>query len=157
MAKPKAFKWVDKGFKKKLTTIRRSFKSINEKDDTFVRILWVHVFKDIMDHFEKESGPDGKWVPLSAVTLANRRGGGGMILQDTGNMRQSFKPFPHKTRGDALVFFNFANYSKIHDEGGKTTFGKRTVDTPQRKFMWISQEAMDNIAKSSIKYLETGK
>jgi phage gpG-like protein len=46
----------------------------------------------INKNFQTEGGLVGGWAPLRPGTLANRRKGSGRILQDTGELRQSFVP-----------------------------------------------------------------
>lgn len=116
--------------------------------------------KDIIDHFEKESGPDGRWTALKPATIARRMGkiparstaskrktaratgkpfqGGIKILQDTGQMKGSILPTNVRrvTATSMLVFAN-SEYSAVHDEGSS----KRNI--PKREFMWLSNKAKD--------------
>lgn len=89
-------------------------------------------FKDIIGHFQEEAAPDGKWLPLKFRK--------GKPLQDTGNLRKSILPSNWKSISNTgiMVFAN-APYGKYHDEG--------TNKIPQRKFMWLSDEAKQKMAE----------
>ena len=89
-------------------------------------------FKDIIDHFSTESGPDGRWAPLKYRK--------GAILQDTGNLRKSILPSNAKDAGaTGIMVFANAPYGGYHNEG--------TVNIPERKFMWLSESAKKDMAQ----------
>ena len=104
-------------------------------------------FRDILRHFKSEKGESGKqWEPLKASTLAARTKGrkrrSPKILQDTGNLRQSFLPTNVKRVGrDAVLVFNNATYSGIHDRGSSKN------NIPKRDFMYLTEQAQDAMAK----------
>ena len=118
----------------------------------------VFGFKDIIEHFKDEQGPDGKWQKRSEST--NRRyesiGSGrsklpkgfrrgtfsksNKILQLTGKTRQSILTKTTKKRGTNKVeVLAGTNYSGKHDRG-EGRF-------PQRKFMWLSDTALERMAQ----------
>ncbi len=98
-------------------------------------------FKDIISHFTNETGPDGGWVPHAPAT-AKRRGPNAKLLQDTGNLRRNFTPSNIKNKDrNSILFFNPTPYGGIHDRGSK----ERNV--PQREFMWLSDEAQEDMLK----------
>jgi len=101
-------------------------------------------FKDVIDHFDKESGPRGKWKPLNMATVKSRRQGkkknrGPKILQDTGVLRNSMKPSSGKirTQKDRVILYTDIVYAAAHNFG--------TDKLPQREFMWISPRARKSI------------
>jgi phage gpG-like protein len=66
-----------------ITTLLLSYSSKAQAIDKFTPIAAKLLHAAVLDVFEAE-GPG--WAPLTAATLANRRGGAGKILQDTGVM-----------------------------------------------------------------------
>jgi len=116
-------------------------------------------FKDIIDHFEKEEGTQGKWEPradstqamYAAISSGRRKppaGGragsydpGNKLLQLTGKTRQSILPGVVSIRPKsvhAIVIEAKTAYSGFLDEG--------TSKMPARPFMWISGGAHDDIS-----------
>lgn len=105
----------------------------------------TQMYRDVMDHFDKEMGPQSKWKQLSPITIENRRKGKGRgsdkILQDTGLLRASIKP--NNTKDSASVGTNL-NYAEKHQYGYK--------NIPQRKFLWLSKAVLDLITKKVGKF-----
>lgn len=96
-------------------------------------------FKNIIDHFNKEEGPDGKWkqrtrftqelyqaikdgvaepapgIPRSAYNPSNK------ILQLTGDTRKSILPAnSRRLNRNSILVFATTNYSGQHDRGEKS-------------------------------------
>jgi len=100
-------------------------------------------FRDIVDHFDKESGPGGGWKELKVPRS-------GKILQLTGRLRQSILPESGGVReaGDqAVIMYSNVIYGRTHDQGDP---GR---NIPQREFMWLSgkaQQAMANMVRSLL-------
>lgn len=86
------------------------------------------MFKDVMDHFGKEQGDKGAWVPLKYRK--------GKALQDTGRLRNSITP--RNTKDEAVVGTNVI-YAATHN------YGRGAI--PQRKFLWLSKNMTDEIMK----------
>lgn len=103
-----------------------------------VLVAW----KDVMDHFKKEEGPGGKWVPLAARTLAwkKKRGYKGM-LKNTGNLRQ--RTTMEQFGGKGIVA-NTVDYAVKHQFG---------LGVPARPFLWISEQAEKRIVARFFKYV----
>ena len=120
--------------------------------------------KDIVDHFEREEGPQGRWAPLKEGTQRHREGkipkrsakqiagiekrtgkkfvGGVKILQDTGRLFNSILPTNvKKVNDDTIMAFANVNYSAVHDRGSK----KKNI--PQRKFMWFTRAGLELMRK----------
>lgn len=121
-------------------------------------IIASTVFKDILAHFDQEQGPDGQWKGWSSIYaehMATIGKAGNKILQDSGRLRNSFRPGNMRFEGNALgggiVFFNPAQtsegfpYAAAHDEGGEKL--------PQREFMWLSEIAMEEIGEQTLAWL----
>ena len=67
------------------------------------------------DNFAAQSGPTGPWPALKAATLKGRRGKDGKMLQDTGRLAASVRPFHSAT--EAGIGTNVI-YAAIHQLGG---------------------------------------
>jgi len=128
-------------------------------------------FADIIDHFEQEEGPQGKWVPWSPLYAMQRnkqgRSGarrrrqiaagipptGGKILQMTGHLRQSLLPGRAHSQivsSNAVRLFSNVAYSGAHQ------YGNPLKHLPARPFMWISSGAKDAITKALTKIITEG-
>jgi phage gpG-like protein len=100
------------------------------------------LFKDVQKHFDREEGPDGKWKPLSpktanAFVTKNKRRGYQHILVNTGQLKGSFLHDATK--------FSARTYSQIADKNYGIQHEQGTKFIPQRRFMWMSDEAKENI------------
>ena len=109
-------------------------------------------FRDVISHFDDANGSKGAWAPLKPSTIARRRKGKGsgsaQPLQDTGNLRRNFLPGNIEDKGqNAVVFFNPTPYAAVHDEGSP---GR---NIPQREFMWLSDDAMDDMTKIILEFV----
>lgn len=123
-------------------------------------------FKDVIDHFNKEEGPEGGWQRRKAETdyRYSKIGGGewktpagfargafsssNKVLQLTGNLRGGILPTnSERVSKTAIKVFNNVVYSGIHDRGGKfMAWGKHSATMPKRSFMWLSNDAMERMA-----------
>lgn len=86
-------------------------------------VLSPFVYQDIIDHFAKEQGPDGKWKARSEFTkMAYEKQGksGRKLLQVTGALRQSILPgqMVEKQSGSTAEYIANIVYSGIHNYGG---------------------------------------
>jgi phage gpG-like protein len=115
-------------------------KNIHNPEKILATAYATRGFRDIQDHFRNEEGPKGAWQELSPARL-RQRGPGARILQDTGNLRQSITPTNYKKESDGIRVFAAAPYSGIHDRGSE---GK---NIPKRSFMWLSKQALSDMAK----------
>lgn len=133
--------------------IAHNMAKIKEFRKEYTGLLAAIVFRDVVKHFEEEKGPKGSWEPWSDVyrkRLEMIGRDGNKILQFNGRLRQTFKPTNFKTMADAIYWFNNAKtkggypYAWGHDEGD----GK----LPQREFMYLSGEAMEDIIDNTLKF-----
>lgn len=137
-----------------LRRLQENKKDVLKADDSFVSTISMFVFQDVISHFEKERGSEGKWKAWSKVYRAHMESigkGGNKILQDTGRLRQSFTPGQWRSRPGGIEWYNPAKtksgfpYAAAHDRGGPKL--------PKRDFMWLSDKAMDKIAKATAAFL----
>lgn len=132
-------------------------------------IAAVVSYKDVQDHFKKEAGPSGGWKAWSEPYKKFRQGvsarkasasgkkraakqgkspaGLAKILHLEGNLQQSFITSSGQLAGsdkgeNVAVLINPVKYAHRHDQG--------TKGMPQRQFMWLSNNAMDLIAKNFL-------
>jgi phage gpG-like protein len=120
----------------------------------YAGLLSVIVFQDVTSHFKKEEGEKGPWKKWSSSyqkSMEKRGKAGNKILQDTGRLRQNFKPTDFKTSAGGITWFNDAvtsngyPYAKGHDEGD----GK----LPQREFMWLSEKGRTRIEEQTLAFM----
>jgi len=92
---------------------------------------------DVIDHFQRTSGPHSKWKPLKARK--------GKPLQDTGRLKGSLDA--RITQHTATVF-TAVHYAGYHDaeDRGKAKF-------PRRQFMWISEKARASFSRTVAYYI----
>lgn len=131
--------------------------------EILIAVFGTFGFKDIEDHFRNEEGPDGPWkrrapstqAMYAAIASGRRKAPLGIppaafnpsnkILQMQGFLRKSILPANFRKVGrDAVMLFSTVRWSKAHDEGS----GKRRL--PQRKFMWMSDDAMRDMAEAAV-------
>jgi hypothetical protein len=82
----------------------------------------------------------------------DKRGkGGNKILQDTGKLKQNFKPNHYRSSSKGLYWYNDAvtksgfPYAYAHDEGGD--------QLPKRDFMWLSDDALEEVGNQTLQFL----
>ena len=149
-------KFNDRKAKKFFADIGNKAKDIDNATKAYANGVGSFVFKNFIQHFEQEKGPKGKWAawsPLYAKSMARRGRSGNKILQDTGQLRQAFKPTDWRRDTRGIMFFNNAKtrsgfpYAKHHDETAKVT----------RPFMWVDKKTLNNISKFTLAFMLRGK
>lgn len=112
-------------------------------------VVAIFGHKDVIDHFEKEQGPDGKWPPLNeAYAKWKKRHGKTKKLVLSGNLRQSFLPSNIRDGGElAVAYFNPVEYGGKHDRG---------EGVPERKFMWLSDNAKNLMDQALVDRIVRG-
>src|SRR3990167_2526514 len=140
-------------------------------------------YKHVIQPFEDEQGPTGKWASLKGrcyfadigkITDAPRRKGKGKILQDQGMLRGSIKP---RVLGNVGHVYTNKEYAAIHNfggnvperfphrkkmlrwgSGGKWVFAKSAAafKMSQRKFLWLSDEFVNRALTMLAKYISEG-
>lgn len=130
--------------------------AITEHDKKVIGLLSSIVYRDIIDHFSTQSGPGGPWRGWSdsyKKFMSSIGKGGNRLLQDTGRLRNSFKPSNVRSTSEGILWFNDAKTSKgfpyafAHDEGGPLL--------PQRQFMWLSDSGISAIEDQIVRFLES--
>lgn len=144
----------DKEVREFIQGMDKNLKDVQNGKSEYIGILSSIVFKDLIKHFESESGSEGKWKPWSDIYkkhMDNTGKGGNKILQDSGRMRQSFKPTNWRKVKDGVLWFNDAKtkkgfpYAFAHNEGGSKL--------PKREFMWLSDKAMEDITQQTLAFI----
>lgn len=140
--------------------VRRFLQGLNTKLDEvkgrksrYVGLLSAIVYRDVIQHFEGEQGSEGPWKQWSnsyKAQMQERGKGGNKILQDTGRLRNSFKPTNTKTSSKGITWFNDAQvksfpYAYAHDTGGPIL--------PKRDFMWLSDDAMEDVVNQTLAFM----
>lgn len=107
----------------------------------------VTVDKWIQRNFQQEGKLTGqKWKALSASTLLarrNKKAGSIKILQDTGEMRKSWK---HQWNDKVARIMNMKPYSIKHQKG---------IDVPIRRIIPSESEIMPDLRKIFQNYVKT--
>ncbi len=144
----------DKEVREFLNQIDSRLKNIKGGKKEYTGLLSAIVYADIIKHFEDELGSGGPWKAWSTSykeQMDKDGKGGNKILQDTGRLRQNFKPSKVRRVNQGFLWFNDAQtkngfpYAAAHDQGG----GK----LPMRDFMWLSNEAMDKIEVQTLQFI----
>lgn len=176
-------RFEDKQVQDFISNLKRNLKRVKDGEKQYAGLISSHVFKDVVEHFEKEEGSEGPWKKWSKAyeaarmsSFANKTArlmhrmisgkteksrasaekslksmGPPKILQMTGKLRQNFKPTKYRSDRDGLYWFNDAKtkggfpYAFAHNEGG----GK----LPRRDFMWLSDQAVEKIAKDTLNFM----
>lgn len=170
----------DKIVRNFIKNLDKKTKDIKDGKKEYVGLLSAIVYSDVIKHFENESGPTGKWQQWSqsysdaiAGKAFFRYVNGriirfdtkdmkkknipkpprkpGQILQDTGRMRNAFKPTNWRKNSSGILWYNNAKtktkfpYAFAHNEGGDVL--------QKREFMWISEMAMNKISEQTLQFM----
>lgn len=140
----------DKELRKFLAEITKRTKEAVETQRRYAGLISVLVFRDVIEHFEREQGSLGPWQALQKKYSQLRPPG--KILQISGRLRNSFVPSNFRTQqGEGIYWFNNAvtangfPYAYAHDTGGKKL--------PKRDFMWLSDVALERIAEQTLAFM----
>lgn len=145
----------------------------------YVKLISGVVYRDIVDHFKKEEGPEGKWTPWSssyelciAGIIFFRRIGSrtvmffsdevenppkpprndGKILQtQKGFLRQNFKPSNVRNTSEGLLWFNDAKTKSGFPYAAAHNEGGPKL--PARTFMWLSEQAMTDVENNTLQFM----
>jgi phage gpG-like protein len=142
--------------------MKSRLKDVKDGEKKYAAILSVHVFADIIKHFNQQEGSDGPWKDWSPSykKYMDRIGkGGNKILQWTGRLRNNFGRSSDEVSKKSLrvtnsnfTWFNNAKvgkknfpYAAAHDNGGPIL--------PKRDFMWLSDDAAEKMAKDTLSFI----
>lgn len=151
------FQWDSWQWKEILGSLKIKWKDIEERKK-FGDVVSPAVYDDVIDHFRNEEGEKGGWQAWSksyAEHMQRIGKGGNLILQDSGRLRQWFKPSSWRGTSDGLLFYNNAKtkkgfpYAYAHDTGGP--------QLPQRGFMWLSGAGVDRMIQIVQGWLADGE
>lgn len=145
----------DKEVREFLAQLDERLKDIADGKKKYAGLLSAIVFQDVSNHFQQETGSEGKWAAWSnsyrkAMEAAGR--GNNKILQYSGRLRQNFKPTDYRVQNKGILWFNDAQtkggypYAAGHDKG--TAAGGK-----KRDFMYLSDKAMDKIGEQTLQFM----
>jgi len=140
-----------------LSKIEYNYKDVEGFGKGFVRILKLAIYKDIVEHFEKEQASGGgKWKPHSEAYAKKFSSlGYQQILQRSGHLKGGFLLNNYRLKPGSFIWFNRAKtkkgfpYAYAHNEGGPKL--------PRRDFMWLSRSGMRNIEDQVVRMLQGEK
>jgi phage gpG-like protein len=135
----------------------------------------IKSWRNVVNHFSKEEGPNGRWPDIADSTKAAKGSSG--ILKDTGRLRQS--NMWRVVSPKELHVYNTTKYAAIHNYGGRVpdrypkngkylvftgsdggkVFAKkaRGFKMKKREFMWLSPATYRSIAATLLSYVSRGK
>jgi len=141
-----AEKWLD--------NIIHNTESAKRANKAYADALSIFVYRDVLEHFERETAPEGPWAAWSKAYDRHMKKigkGSNKILQDSGRLRNTFTPDSRDEKKGGIVWYNNAKtasgfpYAAAHNEGGPTL--------PKREFMWLSDSALDKMAEASLTFI----
>src|SRR3990167_3296057 len=110
-------KFEDKEIRRVVNGLIKNLGVISNRGKEYVTILSSVVIQDIIDHFEREEGDDGRWVPWSSTyrkyMIAIGKGGN-LILSDTGKLRSGWQPARYRAAKDGILWYNPVSYAAQH-------------------------------------------
>ncbi len=151
-------KFDSKAAEKWFSGIQKGVDRAGDAHKDYVDAISAFVVADVTRHFEDERGAKGpwkRWSDIYASHMARIGKGGNQILQDTGRLKNSFKPTNYTVGKGQVTWYNDAKtkkgfpYAYAHDEGGPIL--------PKRDFMWLSDDAMKKISSITMAYILGGK
>jgi hypothetical protein len=98
-----------------LKNLDKKLKGVKDGHKKYVGLLSAIVYKDVMAHFEKEEGSKGPWEKWSSFykdKMDEQGKGGNKILQDTGKLRNNFKPQNYKIIKEYSDYLKYLALSK---------------------------------------------
>ena len=146
--------FTDETLGKMLKDMTNRVEDFKQKRRAALGLMSANVYRDITDHFQREEGSAGKWKKWSnayARAMSARGKGGNRLLQDSGRLRQTFKPTSYRVMSDGVLWFNNAKtragapYAYYHDEG--------VGNNPKRDFMWLSNKAMSKLEEELLQFV----
>jgi phage gpG-like protein len=117
-----------------LNELRNKLVKVSEKTNNPAEVykeIAVKMWREQMDHFDKESDEYGEWQPLKASTIAQRKKGYAKILQDTGRLKNSITYGADKKGAWVKDGVNYGIYHNSDEPRNKL---------PKRKFLFITDE-----------------
>lgn len=143
-----------KGLKKTMRTFKDIEKRMKEPKKVNGKMASM-AYRDVMEHFDKQEGGDGKkWPKWTRMTKSGRKvyssrptkRGGNKLLKDLGNLRGGIRP---RSSNKAAEVFVRTTYGQYHQTG--------TSKMARRKFMWLGGKARVKIASVYGRYIARGR
>lgn len=141
-----------------LDGLDRGLKGVSSARKAYGGFIGKIVFADVLDHFEKERGPDGKWKRWSDLyreRMVKQGKGGNRLLQDSGRLRGGFQPGRFRAQKGQVTYFNPQKtksgfpYAAHHNDGASD-------GSNSRRFMWLSKDALQDVSKATLLFVMRG-
>ena len=151
-----------------IDNLHNNSKRINKRAKDYAKSISPIIFADVMKHFNDApmgvaTGttfidafgtpvPWGGWSDSYRTFMFKIGKGGNKVLQDTGRLRQSFKPSKFRTSKVGVEWFNNAKtdsgfpYAAFFDEEAEN---KEDL----RPFMWLSLKALELVQVATLDYM----
>ena len=124
------------GMNKLTSSLDKKRMSLDDREKVNAQAVIV-VDRWVQKNFESEGKMSmGGWKPLSAKTLARRRGSSAKILQDTGTMKGRWKHISNRKRG---ILRSGVAYAEAHHKG--------SGNLPERRILPTCEQIMPIIKK----------
>jgi len=150
MAITVAAEFEDKEVRAFLRNMDSRLKDIKGGRRQYASLISVLVFRDVIDHFKNEEGPEGKWKAWSdkyKFHMQKIGKSGNLILTDDRTLVNNNRFGNFRNQSNGILFFNPTPYAEAHDEGSP----KKNL--PARPFMWLSKHAMDEISQQTLAFM----
>lgn len=122
--------------------VKKLLKKI-KKPRPVLKAVSLTMKKDILDHFDNETGPKKPWKKSQRAIREH-----GQTLQDEGDLRRSI--VNKTTKKDAIAGTNDKRARRLND-------GDASRNLDERLFIWLSNKAGKDIIKLFKNYLRSGK
>lgn len=136
------------------------------------KMVSMMAYRDVIEHFDLEQGPDGRWKKLEMSTIESRKHGGSKPLQDTGRLKRSIRFRGTLTEAHVYTTLSYAGPHQfgakipdrkakgkkpmpIHDGRGNLFFRRfaKGFTLPSRPFLWISKSLREKLGGSILSYV----
>lgn len=172
----------DEEIKDFLREMSRKMNQVKYGQSQYVALISAIVYRDVMEHFAEEMGPEGKWENWSksylqaiaglvyfrmvngrpkAFSTENMKSPPkpprkpGLKLQATGRLRNSFKPRNVRTGGEGILWFNNAKTADGVSYAAVHNYGAELPfgEIPARPYMWLSNKGFEDILTETLQFM----
>lgn len=115
-----------------------------------MRVIRKEMRLDQREHAQRREGPDGKWPPRAAATVAKARKGSGRARRPMGRLTTAVDYVAQQRR---VVGRSRVPWSGAHMVGGRVGNG---ATLPVRVFLWVSDALVETSARVLQRFLVNG-